>query len=186
LNSNGYDPEAAARSYAWWYESNPYDIGGTTRAAVSAGATAVGAGRSAAESSRNAALQDSQANGALMRVSPLGILGGGGSEGTAGHWAQQDALLTHPNTVCQHANRVYAEALAYAIRTGADAEQIHRFALEVAERARSPKSITEALVNAASKPPADFSRQMGWVLIALQNAFWQLLHAESVEQGIVN
>jgi len=186
LNSNGYDPEAAARSYAWWYESNPYDIGGTTSAAVSAGAAAVRAGRSAAESSRNAALQDSQANGALMRVSPLGILGGGGAEGTAGDWAEQDALLTHPNTVCQHANRVYAEALAFAIRTGADAEQIHRFALEVAERARSSKSITEALVNAASKPPADFSRQMGWVLIALQNAFWQLLHAESVEQGIVS
>jgi hypothetical protein len=81
---------------------------------------------------------------------------------------------------------VYAEALAYAIRTGADAEQIHRFAPEVAERARSPKSVTEALVNAASKPPADFSRQMGWVLIALQNAFWQLLHAERVEQGIVS
>jgi ADP-ribosylglycohydrolase len=81
---------------------------------------------------------------------------------------------------------VYAEALAYAIRTGAAPEQIHRFALEVAERARSPKSITEALVNAGSKPPADYSRQMGWVMIALQNAFWQLLHAESVEQGIVS
>jgi hypothetical protein len=27
---------------------------------------------------------------------------------------------------------------------------------------------------------------MGWVLIALQNAFWQLLHAESLEEGIVS
>ena len=26
---------------------------------------------------------------------------------------------------------------------------------------------------------------MGWVLIALQNAFWQLLHAASPEEGIV-
>ena len=46
--------------------------------------------------------------------------------------------------------------------------------------------IGEALVDAGSKPPGNYSKQMGWVLIALQNAFWQLLHAESLEQGIVS
>lgn len=186
VNHGAYDPEAAAQAYAWWYESNPYDIGGTTRAAVSAAATPVRGGKSAAEASRSAALRDSQANGALMRVSPLGILGAGADEGEAGNWAQQDALLTHPNAVCQHANRVYAEALAFAIRTGSGAEQIYRFALEVAKLAESPQSVTEALVNAGSKPPENYSQQMGWVLIALQNAFWQLLHAESLEEGIMS
>jgi hypothetical protein len=34
--------------------------------------------------------------------------------------------------------------------------------------------------------PARQQKKMGWVLIALQNAFWQLLHAESLEEGIVN
>jgi ADP-ribosylglycohydrolase/fructose-1,6-bisphosphatase/inositol monophosphatase family enzyme len=186
LNNNRYDPEAAARSYAWWYESRPYDIGGTTATAVSAAAAAMVAGGSAAESARDAARQDSQANGALMRVSPLGILGAGAMEGAAGDWAQQDASLTHPNTVCQHANRVYAETLAYAIRTGATPELIHRFALDVADRAGSPKSITGAIADASSKPPGNYSRQMGWVLIALQNAFWQLLHAKTLEDGIVS
>jgi ADP-ribosyl-[dinitrogen reductase] hydrolase len=182
VNHRTYDPEAAARAYAWWYESNPFDIGGTTCAAVSA---RVRAGQSAAEASRNAARRDSQANGALMRVSPLGILGGGAEEGKAGEWAGQDAMLTHPNPICQHANMVYAQALAFAIRTGSNAEQVYRFAVEMANQAKSPESITEVLIKAASKPPDDYSRQMGWVLIALQNAFWQLLHAVNLEEGIV-
>jgi len=186
VKHGAYEPEAAARAYAWWYESHPYDIGRTTRAAVSAAATAVRAGRSAAEAATSAAQQESQANGALMRVSPLGILGGGAREGEAGEWAQQDALLTHPNAVCQHANRVYAEALAFAIRTGSGPEQTYGFALETAKRIESPQSVTEAIIEAGSKPPGDYSKQMGWVLIALQNAFWQLLHAESLEAGIVS
>ena len=98
----------------------------------------------------------------------------------------QDATLTHPNAICQHANRVYAETVTYAIRTGSAPESIYRYALEVAERTKSPKGVIDAVVNAASKPPDDYSRQMGWVLIALQNAFWQLLHAESLEQGVAS
>jgi ADP-ribosylglycohydrolase len=185
LRSNGYDPEAAAGSYSWWYASGPYDMGGTICDAVSAAARAVGSGRSAAEAARTAARQESQ-YGALMRVSPLGILGATSAEGAAGKWAEQDALLTHPNIVCRHANRVYAVTLAYAIRTGSAPEQIHRFAVGLAERAGSPRSVTDAIVNAGSKPPESYSTHMGWVLIALQNAFWQLLHAESLERGIVS
>jgi hypothetical protein len=144
------------------------------------------AGQTAAKASRNAARQDSQANGAMMRASPLGIFGAGAAEGVAGQCAQQDALLTHPHPVCQHANKVYAEALGFAIRTGARPEHVHRFAVDVAKKAESPKSVVEALCNAASKRPDDYSRQMGWVLIALQNAFWQLLHVDSLEEAIVS
>jgi ADP-ribosylglycohydrolase len=38
---------------------------------------------------------------------------------------------------------------------------------------------------AATAPPADYQRQQGWVLIALQNAFYQLLHAPSLEEAVV-
>ena len=96
LNRAAYDPDSAAQAYAWWYESHPYDIGRTTRAAVSAASRA---GLGAAEAARTVAWRHSQANGALMRVSPIGILGGGTDPGSAAEWAQQDALLTHPNMV---------------------------------------------------------------------------------------
>lgn len=53
-------------------------------------------------------------------------------------------------------------------------------------RAGSPQSVVEAVTKASSQPPDDYSTKMGWVLIALQNAFWQLLHAENLEEGIVS
>jgi ADP-ribosyl-[dinitrogen reductase] hydrolase len=186
MSHGAFDPEAAARAYGWWYDSHPFDIGRTTCAAISAAAAAAHAGQSAAEAAMNAAQKESQANGALMRVSPLGVLGAWAGEGKAAQWAEKDALLTHPNPVCQAANTVFAEALAFAIRTGSSPQETYRFALEMANRAESPRSVIEALTKAASKPPDDYSTQMGWVLIALQNAFWQLMHAESLEEGIVS
>ena len=59
VNHGAYDTEAAARAYAWWYGSHPYDICSTTSAAVSAAAAAVRAGRSAAVAATSAALQES-------------------------------------------------------------------------------------------------------------------------------
>jgi hypothetical protein len=80
---------------------------------------------------------------------------------------------------------VYVEVVAFAIRTGAGPERVYRFALDVVKNAGTPQGVSDAVVNAASKPPADYQNKMGWVLIALQNAFWQLLHAESLEEGVV-
>src|ERR1035437_2396407 len=62
----------------------------------------------------------------------------------------------------------------------------YRLALELAKQAGTPQSITETVIAAGSKRPDVYSTQMGWVLIALQNAFWQLLHAENLEEGIVS
>ena len=40
------------------------------------------------------------------------------------------------------------------------------------------------LEEATNNRPADCTRNMGWVLVALQNAFWQLLHTSSLEEGV--
>ncbi len=37
-----------------------------------------------------------------------------------------------------------------------------------------------------ARPPSDYIHQQGWVLIAFQNALWQLLHAPSLKEGVVN
>src|SRR5437763_16553528 len=41
------------------------------------------------------------------------------------------------------------------------------------------------MADAVQRPSAGYQSQMGWVLIALQNAFYQLLHAPSLEEGVV-
>lgn len=46
--------------------------------------------------------------------------------------------------------------------------------------------VTLALGKAVDSPPADFTKQQGWVLIALWNAFFQLLNAQTAEEAIVN
>jgi ADP-ribosyl-[dinitrogen reductase] hydrolase len=181
-----YDVEAVARSYAKWYASGPFDIGGTTRTALSAAAAAERIGASVAKAAQDAANRTSQANGALMRISPLGIFGVRLAPADLAAFARVDASLTHPHPVCQDANVVYTAAISLAIRTGAPPERIHAHALELLEMHGLDSAVNRCLREAESKPPADYERQQGWVMIALQNAFYQLLHAQNLEEGIVD
>ena len=48
------------------------------------------------------------------------------------------------------------------------------------------ESVMKAIKSAEDAPPEDFMHNMGWALIAFQNALWQLLHAENLEEGVVD
>ena len=54
-----------------------------------------------------------------------------------------------------------------------------------ARRSSRDGSVARALDAAEDAAPADFQTQQGWVLIALQNAFFRLLHAPNLEEGVV-
>lgn len=176
-----YAPGAALDAYLHWYRSRPFDIGRTTRRALAAAALA-----DASEDALAAALAgadpQSQANGSLMRVSPLGIAGAG-RPGEAATWAREDSALTHPHPVCREACAAFVAAIAAAVG-GEGPEGAYAAAREEAARGGCAP-VEGALAVAATAPPADFSTQAGWVLIALQNAFYRLLHAPSVEAGVV-
>jgi ADP-ribosylglycohydrolase len=180
-----YDVEAVAQSYAKWYASGPFDIGSTTGAALSA-AAAASAGAGAARAAQGAASRSSQSNGGLMRISPLGIFGTRLIPADLAASARADAALTHPHIVCQDSNVVYTSAIAFAIRTGEPPDRVYAHALEALESNAIVASVGRCVREAASGPPADYQGQQGWVLIALQNAFYQLLHAPNLEEGIVN
>jgi ADP-ribosylglycohydrolase len=62
---------------------------------------------------------------------------------------------------------------------------IYEHTVSWAEKGCLEPGVLAALRQAAAKPPDDFVDNMGWVLIALQNAFYQLLHAPSLEEGVV-
>jgi len=47
------------------------------------------------------------------------------------------------------------------------------------------QSLLEAIHDAAQSPVADFVHQQGWVLTAFHNALWQLLHAPTLQEGVV-
>lgn len=181
-----YDPETAAQVYAWWYHTEPFDIGTTTRQALSAVSDQDRRRKTAAKAARQAANPESQANGSLMRLSPLGVFAHALPAEQTAALARADSELTHPNLVCQEACAAYTVAVAHAIRTGAGPQEVYATALQWAEQhSRSPEVI-ETLKAAASQKPADYTTKQGWVLLALQNAFWQLLHAPSLEEGIID
>ncbi|MGH1449555.1 MAG: inositol monophosphatase family protein [Pseudomonadaceae bacterium] len=182
VEQGGYDPEAAAKAYVGWLQSPPFDIGQTTYNALS------GPRRfpqlSVAEACRQSASLESQANGALMRVAPIGIAAAG-NPGLAAEWATQDTLLTHPHPVCLKANAVFAAAVAAGVADGSVEEMIaSAFACLGADEADS--TVRQCITAACEgKRPQEYQRQMGWVLVALQNAFYHLARKDDINTAVV-
>lgn len=157
------------RRYRFWLDSGPFDCGITVRGAL-----------------RGVFNPDSQANGALMRVAPLGVFGAGQDPGLVAGWAEADARLTHVHPVCVQVNAVFAVTLASAIDRPQTPTELHGLALRWARDHGAEAAVLRTLEQAARERPADYQSQMGWVLIALQNAFYQLLHAPNLEEGVVD
>jgi ADP-ribosylglycohydrolase len=166
---NTYDSADVMRNYKYWLESKPFDCGITISGALLGQMN-----------------PDSQANGALMRVSPIGIFGANYSLDQVAEWAEADAALTHPNPVCLQVNALYAMAISTAIREDINPQDLYERMLAWAEERKVEQTIIDVMKKAATEPPANFMKQMGWVLIAFQNALYQLLNAPSLEEGIVD
>ncbi|MBV9580602.1 MAG: ADP-ribosylglycohydrolase family protein [Chloroflexi bacterium] len=197
---SGFDQEAVGAAYAGWYHGwthtleprtcdhpwcRPFDVGGTTARALGAVDAADVLDGRAAQRARAAANKESQANGALMRVSPLGVWGALRDPVVVDEAARQDAQLTHPHPLCQTASALFAVTLGAAIRERLNPMTTHAFALEWLRQHASQSDLVRVVQVAADEPPADYLTQQGWVLIALHNAFFQLLNAPSFEAGLV-
>ena len=164
-----FDAKKVYEAYRYWEKSNPFDIGGTTARGLY--------GRPD---------EGSEANGSLMRISPLGIYGSRFELDTVADWAMQDSRLTHPNVVCQKAVAIYTTTIAEAIATGLSNDELYnRAVIRAKQELYYEPSIYGVLQEAADYIPDDFKFKSGWVLIALQNAFYRLLHAKDTEQAII-
>lgn len=162
VEDGGFDAEHVAAAYVRWLESEPFDIGGTTRAALTGARRAMREGRSLVQGALEHARQESQANGALMRVSPLGVFGARMDPDALAELARADAAITHPNAACRDASAVFVVAVAYAIREGAGGEDVYRFAVDWAKRTGVHEVVTAALEDAgATGPPTSCGRWGG-------------------------
>lgn len=164
-----YKQEATRKAYIFWLESRPFDCGYTVASGLQ--------GRHNPES---------QANGAMMRISPLGIFGVNYDLDQVAEWARQDAAITHIHPVCQQANALFAMAIAHTIRSGCAAQDLYAQIVHWAGKMQVDESLYQAVIGAESSPPADYIYQAGWVLIAFRNALWQLLNAENLEKAVID
>ena len=164
-----FDAAEIEKAYIFWLESDPFDCGTTIQSGLT--------GRHK---------PDSQANGAMMRISPLGIFGVNYELEQVAEWARHDAAITHIHPVCQQANALFAMAIAHAVRTGCSANELYEQAVVWADEMDAHARLKETIARATDSPPSDFVRFQGWVLIAFPNALWQLLNANDVEEGVVD
>ncbi len=166
-----FSAEAVARSYIAWRNSSPFDIGGTT----ANGIASLAAGRRPQS--------DSQSNGALMRVSPIGIFAAG-DPALAATLARRDAALTHPSEVCQAASAAFAAAIAVGV-AGGDVASMWRAAHDNAGKEAGSKPVRSRLEAARTTRPEDFQHHMGWVLTAFHNAFHWLMRGTPLDKAVI-
>ena len=168
LERGRFEREAALEAYREWLRSSPFDVGGTVGAAL-----------------RDHPNPGSQANGSVMRAAPLGIHAHALAPALAAELARQDSSLTHPNPACGDAAAAFVVAVGHAIREGDGPEGAWRAAVEWAAGAGAARLVVEALEGARLAAPVCDGESQGWVKLALQNAFHELLHAPSLEEGVV-
>lgn len=168
-DAGGWDSAAALRRYLEWYATDPPDAGEAVSSAL-----------------EGSPLPNSQGNGALMRVMPIALW-------AAAHpgfdWqtaAREDAAITHPHPVCGEANVVYVHALLQAMQPGATPRGVYDSTLAFAEEQGLSAQVLESLRCAATERPDYDGEFIGWVLVALHSAFYQLLHAADFRCALVD
>lgn len=170
VEANGWDPAVALRHYKAWAAGNPPDIGNTISSALDDGILN----------------HESQANGALMRVAPIALWAAAHPGFDWEKAAREDAALTHPNPICAECNIVYVYALLQAMDPELEPMDIYLNTLTMARRHPDiSEKVTRVLGRAAALPPDYDGESVGWVLIALQAAFYSLIHDDDTESGLV-
>jgi ADP-ribosyl-[dinitrogen reductase] hydrolase len=168
VSQGTYVQAAARKTYEYWLSTKPFDCGMTVMSGV-----------------RGQPNEESQANGALMRISPLGIFGADRRGPDLDAWAVQDAVITHPNPVCRNVNVIFVRALSTAVADATPPRELFAAMIRWAQELDVEESVVRALRAAEDGPPKNFLHQQGWVLIAFQNAVHRMLSCSNVEDAVV-
>ncbi len=163
-----YNGSSVHHAYKAWLASGPFDCGMATRRGINGNPD-----------------PNTQANGALMRISPLGIFGANYEPSTVEKWARLDATITHPHRVCGDCNALFAGLLSIVVKNGASPSEAYEHLFTSAERLDVCREVRQTIASSAKASPADYLSKQGWVLVAFGNAIYELLHASSAEEAIV-
>lgn len=164
VKNGGFSAEETRAQYQHWLQTGPADVGVTIRFAL-----------------RGHKNPDSQANGALMRVAPLGIYAALHPDFDWQTAAAEDCRITHIHPRCAAANIIYVESIILAIQ-GKSPQDIYAAACQRAQ-ALGDANLIERLRLAATEEPTYFP-MVGWVEIAFQCAYYWLLHAKDYSSAM--
>lgn len=162
--TGGFSAKEAAKQYRHWVQTEPDDVGITISGAL-----------------RGCMNPDSQANGALMRVAPLGIYAAMHPDADWKTAATEDCRITHIHPRCVAANIIYVESVILALQ-GQSPQGIYTAACQRAGEL-GDRALMERLRMAATREP-DYYPSEGWVEIAFHCTYYWLLHATSYGHAI--
>ncbi|WP_278265571.1 ADP-ribosylglycohydrolase family protein [Nocardia sp. AG03] len=163
VNGPGIDLDAVAAGFVAWFDSRPPDIGNQTRQVLSARSSSALAMQAVAMSLTGR----TGGNGSLMRTAPVALAYLDDADGCIAA-AGRIGMLTHHDEHAVEACKMWTYAIRHAVLS-ADFDGVRDYV------ARSPHSAfwTERLDEAEKGTPDDFPNN-GWVVHALQTAWWAI------------
>ncbi len=171
---HGAGLDAIAARFVAWFDSNPPDIGNQTRAVLSTRPEGADAMRTRAQAVRGR----KGGNGSLMRTAPV-ALAYLDDERACRDAAAAISALTHDDVRATEACQLWTHAIRHAVLHGTF-DGVRGF-LETA-----PSDVAEfwspLLDQAETGSPADFPNN-GWVVHALQTAWWAIATTDDSDSG---
>lgn len=164
--------DAVAKGFAQWYASHPKDIGNQTRAVLSARDTTGAAMQATARSLTGR----KGGNGSLMRTAAIGIAYLDDPTACVQAAAEVSAL-THDDKPAHQACQLWSFAIRHAVLTGTF-DGVRGY-LDVAGEAVAAYW-GPLLEQAETGTPQEFPNN-GWVVHALQTAWWAITHADQTD-----
>lgn len=119
----------------------------------------------------------------LLRTAVLACFGRHCELAQVTHWCALNVKITHPDPICVFTNEIYAVAVFFALKSG-NPEELYEKTIEWGFKSENQeKTVLEALLRASTSPPNAPSQG---AIYSLQNAFYQLLHAKTLTEGILS
>lgn len=167
IAQKGFDQAKVLKAYKKWVNSKPFDQGRTISSALM----------------DDFIDENSASNGALMRVAPIGVYGASLDDiEKVGDLAVADASCTHHNAIAFEVNRIYAKAIALAIKTeGITANTLYETMLSWAT---IPEVMSRMKQAKTSMPAQMDSKTIGFCLVAFQATLYQILHTNDIRQAL--
>ncbi len=205
MAKQGFDVDDVAARYVAWTK-HAFDIGNQTAAALRAwgpGKSPIACGRAVWEAQG----RQPAGNGSLMRTAPIGRFNWD-SPGERRRASMLDSAITHFDPRCQLACAVFNTAVATAITDNGSGSAIYLAVLNEikaatnqlatdypdlqTEIAKAHDAIAEDVELAGKDDPQLYGpelhlhQQAGFVRVAFRLAFWELFHAPTIAEALID
>lgn len=168
IKNGNFSEETCKRELINWLQTNPIDVGTTTRRSI----------EQLAQNRTPIAYEEGQGNGSIMRASPLALLNKKDSD--VNDIVRIQCSLTHPHSNCILVDQIYIQLLKMALRDDSK-QDIYNKALDLSKNHL-------ILHNKIKKIPSitwEDLKTSGYSLDSLVCSIWALYHFDSFEEALI-